>query len=188
MYLLATSTCLAALASFAWGMFCFFSKPSALTWRAGAVAVLGTFFGSWHVHAIAAATVFPWFTATGVVAHLVSIGIFWSAMRACRSHRPTAIFEADMPVCLLETGPYRYVRHPFYSAYTIFWLGGWVASGSGVALLSLVVMAAIYGLGARQEEHKFMRSPLAPRYAMYRRRVGWWPRVRVLRKPLLTGD
>ena len=85
-----------------------------------------------------------------------------------------AIFEADLPVRLVQSGPYAYVRHPFYSAYTIFWLGGWVASGSMVALLSVPVMLGIYVQGAREEERKFSRSSFAGEYADYRRRVGAW--------------
>jgi protein-S-isoprenylcysteine O-methyltransferase Ste14 len=174
MTLVAALTCVSAFSSFGWGILYFFEKPSGLTWRAASVAVLGLFFGGWHLHAIATSTMSWWQVAMGMAAQLASAAIFWSAVRACRRHRLTAIFETDVPVRLVQDGPYRHVRHPFYASYTIFWLGGWVASGSDVALLSLAVMGAIYATGAREEERKFMRSPLAERYAAYQQRVGRW--------------
>ena len=178
MNIVAALTCVSAFSSFGWGILYFFAKPSGVTWQAAAVAVLGLFFGGWHIQAITISTMAPWRIAVGIIAHLVSATIFWSAVHACRAHRLTAIFEGDLPVRLVQNGPYRRVRHPIYAAYTVFWLGGWVASGSLVTLLSVVVMGAIYAAGAREEERKFMRSALAEEYSAYRQRVGrWLPRL-----------
>jgi protein-S-isoprenylcysteine O-methyltransferase Ste14 len=178
MNIVAAFTCASAFSSFGWGILYFFAKPSGRTWRAAAVALLGLFFGGCQMYAIATSTLHPWRVAVGVFAHLASTTIFWSAVWTCRRHRLTAIFETDLPVELVDNGPYRCVRHPIYAAYTIFWLGGWVASGSSVTLLSVVVMTAIYAVGARAEERKFMRSPLAAQYAAYQQRVGrWFPKA-----------
>jgi protein-S-isoprenylcysteine O-methyltransferase Ste14 len=174
MYLAATLTCVAAFSSFGWGVLRFFVKPAGPTARAVVTAALGLFFGAWHMFAIATAATDGWRIALGIAAHAVSGLLFWGAVRACRSRPLTAIFEADLPVRLVESGPYAYVRHPFYTAYTIFWLGGWVASGSIVTLVSVPVMVGIYVYGAREEERKFSRSPVAAEYADYRRRVGAW--------------
>jgi protein-S-isoprenylcysteine O-methyltransferase Ste14 len=170
----ATLTCVAAFASFGWGVLRFFVKPAVPSARAIATAALGLFFGGWQVVAIATATTDPWRIGLGIAAHVVSGLLFWSAVRACRSRPLTAIFEADLPVRLVESGPYAYLRHPFYAAYTIFWLGGWVASGSLVTLVSVPVMLGIYVHGAKEEERKFARSSFAGEYADYRRRVGAW--------------
>jgi protein-S-isoprenylcysteine O-methyltransferase Ste14 len=174
MTIAATLTCAAAFSSFGWGVLRFFVKPAGPTPRAVVTAALGLFFGAWHLFAIATATTDAWRLMLGIAAHAVSGLLFWSAVRACRSLPLTAIFEADLPVRLVETGPYAYVRHPFYTAYTIFWLGGWVASGSIVTLISVPVMLGIYVHGAREEERKFARSSIAGEYADYRRRVGAW--------------
>ena len=169
-----TLTCIAAFSSFSWGVLRFFLKPAGPSWRAIVTAALGLFFGGWHMVAIATSTVEPWRMAIGMVAHIVAGAVFWAAVRACEAQPLTAIFEADLPRRLVHTGPYAHVRHPFYSAYTIFWLGGWIASGSLVALISVVVMLVIYVQGAREEERKFARSTLAEEYAAYRERVGAW--------------
>ena len=180
MHLASALTCLTAFSSFSWGAVRFFTKPSGLTRRAGATASLGVFFAGWHVYAIATAATSPWRAALGMIAHALAAAIFWTAVRACQSQPLTAIFEDDLPVRLVRRGPYAYVRHPFYTAYTIFWLGGWVASDSLVTLLSVAAMLAIYVRGAMEEERKFSRSALAREYAAYRTRVrAWRPAVLV---------
>jgi protein-S-isoprenylcysteine O-methyltransferase Ste14 len=174
----ATFTCIVAFSSFAWGVLRFFVKAAGPTWRAVITAALGLFFGVWHMFAIAASTADLWRVVLGMAAHLLSSALFWSTVRACRSRPLSAIFEADLPVHLVHAGPYAYVRHPFYSAYTMFWFGGCVATDSLVALLSVPVMIGIYVHGAREEERKFLRSSLAREYVDYRRRVGAWvPRL-----------
>jgi protein-S-isoprenylcysteine O-methyltransferase Ste14 len=178
----ATLTCLAAFSSFGWGVIRFFTRPSGLTWRAGVVAVLGLLLAGWDLQAIWRSQAGPWMIGAAIVAHVVSMVIFWSAVRACGVQRLSAIFDTDTPVHLVRRGPYRLVRHPFYISYTIFWLAGWLGSGSLVALVGAVAMAGWYLLAIREEERKFAASPLAGEYAEYRRRAGlmWpgWPRRR----------
>jgi protein-S-isoprenylcysteine O-methyltransferase Ste14 len=173
-YIVATLTCIATLTSFGWGVLRFFVKPAGPTWRAVMTAALGLFFGAWQVLAIGTSTTDAWRVALGMAAHTASSLLFWAAVHACKSQPLTAIFEPDLPLRIVQAGPYAYVRHPFYSAYTIFWFGGWVASGSLVALLSVAVMLGIYVHGAKEEERKFSRSPLATEYTGYRQRVGAW--------------
>lgn len=168
----AALTGVVVFASFAWGVLRFFEKPSGASPRAIVTAFFGLVFGVAQIHALATTTA-GWRVALAIGAHVASAVIFWSAIRACKSPL-TAIFETDLPVRLVDTGPYAYVRHPFYCAYTIFWVGGWVASGSLLATLSVAVMLGIYVHGAREEERKFLRSPLAAAYVDYRRCVGAW--------------
>lgn len=173
MYAAATFVCVAVFSSFSWGVLRFFVKPAGQP-RSLVTAALGLSFGVWHAFAIATAATAAWRVALGMAAQMASAALFWSAVRACRSRPLTAIFTPDLPVHVLTVGPYAYVRHPFYVAYTLFWVAGWVMSDSVVALLSVPVMVWIYVEGAREEERKFSRSSLAREYADYRRRVGAW--------------
>jgi protein-S-isoprenylcysteine O-methyltransferase Ste14 len=173
----AALTCVAAFASFGWGVMRFFSKPAGPSPLAIVTAVFGLAFGIAHIHALATTSADAARLAVGLAAHVASTLLFWSAIGACKSPL-TAIFERDLPVRLIETGPYKYVRHPFYCAYAIFWSGGSGAAASLLTTLSVPVMLAIYVYGAREEERKFSRSLLAKEYEDYRRRVGaWLPRV-----------
>jgi len=178
MSIAAAIVCLSAFASFGWGVLSFFKKPAGPSRRAMMTAALGVFFGVWQIYEMATATSEAWRVVIGIAAHAASAWLFWSAVKACQSGL-TAIFEADLPIRLVDGGPYAYVRHPFYCSYAIFWLAGWITSGSVVGLLSVLVMAGIYVEGAIEEERKFARSALATRYADYRQRVGaCLPRLR----------
>lgn len=172
MHLTAVLSCLAAFASFSWGVTRFFRKPSGPTAGALAVAILGLGFTVWNVAALARSTAGPALSGMAIAGFLLSTVLFWSAIRACRSTRLTAIFETDVPVQLVRRGPYRWMRHPFYTSYTLFWFACWAGSGSIVSLLAALVMLAFYVQGAREEERKFAASPLAAEYEVYRRRTG----------------
>ena len=150
----------------------FFRTSSGRT-RARAVGVLAACFATWDLWAIAMAAIIWWRALVAIGLYTLSIGLFTWAVRACRQHPPTAIFETDVPTYFVDRGPYQYVRHPFYATYILFWLASWVASNSWAALVSLIVMSAIYVHGAREEEAKFRASAFAAAYAQYRRRTGF---------------
>ena len=170
---------LSAFLSFGWGMLRFFQKPAGLSPQAALVATLGMIFAIWDALAIAAAAAGPWPRAAGLALLLISTTLFWRTVSACASTRLTAIFEPDLPQCLMRRGPYRFVRHPFYASYTLFWLAGWIASGSMLSLAAAIIMLAIYVAAARREERKFQDSSLADVYARYRLSAGLLcPRLR----------
>lgn len=81
-------------------------------------------------------------------------------------------FSGIVPPEVVQHGPYRYVRHPLYTAYSIFWLTCAFLTASfvvGALALSIVVF---YALAARSEERDILRSSLGPAYCDYRRRTG----------------
>lgn len=91
----------------------------------------------------------------------------------------TAAFSDDPPTTLVTRGPYRYIRHPFYVAYVMAHALPLVATGSPWAWPGLLAMAAIYASAARQEERKFLASPMAAAWREHQRRTGWFlPRWR----------
>ena len=54
---------------------------------------------------------------------------------------------------------YRWIRHPFYTAYNLTWIAGFVASGWWPAAVSAIVMAVLYDRSAREEERGFLLGP-----------------------------
>jgi protein-S-isoprenylcysteine O-methyltransferase Ste14 len=169
------SLCVSALGSFGWGMAWFFSKPPQRNAYTSLVGALALVCAVWHVTVVSLAAVEPRRSVAAVAMYALSLATFWWAVRTCRrqSRTLTAICDADIPEYLLQDGPYRVVRHPFYSAYTLCWLAGWVASGSWLGLASAALMTATYVSGARMEEAKFRASPLAGDHADYCRRTGF---------------
>lgn len=113
--------------------------------------------------------------ALGLAGQLGALVLFLCAMWAAR-RRLTLAFSTDAPEFLLECGPYRWMRHPLYAAYALFWLSGAVMTQSAWSLAIATALVAAYIIAARQEEAKFAASPLAEMYSRYRLRAGlMWP-------------
>jgi protein-S-isoprenylcysteine O-methyltransferase Ste14 len=159
-------------ASFAWGVSCFFRRRAVTARRTTLVARLGMLFAIWDAIAILTSEGTLVDDAIGIAAFIMALLLFWSVVRACGHHRPHAIFEHQAPRTLLCRGPYRYIRHPFYTSYTIFWFAGAIAGDSILAWLMACIMLALYRDAIRREEREIERSPLAEAYGAYRRRAG----------------
>ena len=103
--------------------------------------------------------------------------LFW-ATRATRPLRLHVAFDSVPPDSIMRDGPYRYIRHPFYTSYVLFWLACAIATLHPLSLGFLVVIAAINLTAARREEHAFAGSAFAAEYDDYRRTTGmFWPRL-----------
>jgi protein-S-isoprenylcysteine O-methyltransferase Ste14 len=80
--------------------------------------------------------------------------------------------NSDLPQFVHHSGPYAYVRNPFYLSYLLAEIATvvmWPSVWGGV----IVVLATVYFQWlARFEEGKFERSPVAVEYAQYKARTG----------------
>lgn len=72
---------------------------------------------------------------------------------------------------LIESGPYRYVRHPMYSGIILFTLGVGLAYASPVAVLSSVTFLVFFMAKTGREEEMLVRS--VEGYRSYRSDVPW---------------
>lgn len=90
-----------------------------------------------------------------------------------------AAFAPESPVSLIEGGPYRFIRHPFYVAYALYWIGlAFAAPHPGVIAGVLGILGA-YVFLARREERRLLQGPLGPGYREYMRSTGMFlPRIR----------
>lgn len=70
---------------------------------------------------------------------------------------------------LVETGPYRYVRHPIYSGIVLAGVGWATSTGSPLALALTLILFALFDVKARREE-AWLEEKLAA-YAAYRERT-----------------
>jgi len=114
----------------------------------------------------------------GLLLELVAMALFWWAIRASRQAQLRFAFDPNHPRTLLQGGPYRYVRHPFYTSYILFWTGWAVATFSPLAIPTLAVIIVLYILAARGEERRFAGTAMSRDYEAYRARAGlFWPRL-----------
>ena len=109
---------------------------------------------------------------------MASSALFWWAIAASRAARLRFAFAEERPDSLVTSGPYRYLRHPFYASYVLFWAGWSLATWSVWALVPLAGLVTVYVVAARDEEKKFAATAMAGDYLAYRRRAGlMWPKV-----------
>jgi len=144
------------------------------TWAISLLSLSGFGFFLWQVLFRPLAS--GWIIACVLFA--VSLGLWSWTLAATRSTPPTLAFTGDEPRFMLNAGPYRWIRHPFYSAYLIFWAGTAVATQGVLGWTAVLVLGTVYFVAARHEEGKFARSALAARYAAYAARTGMflpWP-------------
>lgn len=103
---------------------------------------------------------------------VVSLTLFVGAMVTTMRTPFTAIFSADRPTRIVTSGPYNYVRHPFYTAYMLTFFSSALGSDSPLAALCSCCVLGFYTWAARMEEEKFAKSEFAEAYADFRRRTG----------------
>jgi protein-S-isoprenylcysteine O-methyltransferase Ste14 len=105
----------------------------------------------------------------GLVGYAVAlVGVFW-ALRANPFYSSAVRIQADRGHRVVETGPYRFVRHPGYTGTILAMLCGGIALGSWAGMVPVVGVIALF-LRRTTVEDRFLRREL-PGYADYARRV-----------------
>jgi protein-S-isoprenylcysteine O-methyltransferase Ste14 len=171
---------IACFASFYWAIRFFFAQTTGTPTGMKLLGLVGALFTLLHL-----ATLFfhpsqmRWALWTGLALYILSLGLFWWTIQTNRKRPLTLAYSEDSPEHLVMEGPYAWVRHPFYTSYTIAWIAGVVATSYPLLLVTVGVMVAMYIHAARLEESKFAETALAAEYAAYTRRTGrFFPRLR----------
>lgn len=108
----------------------------------------------------------------GFAGMVAGISLFFTTIRASRAARLRMAFDEGNPRGLIQQGPYRYVRHPFYTSYMVFFSAFALATWSLMAIGPVVLLVIIYVLAARMEERLFAGTEMAGDYEAYRQRTG----------------
>jgi protein-S-isoprenylcysteine O-methyltransferase Ste14 len=128
---------------------------SLLVWAAGIVAIAR--LGAPGQSRIAIAVIF--------LASAVAL-FFFTRFSTPAKVLPVA-FADESPEFVVQSGPYRLIRHPFYTAYILFWIGfGFAAPHPGVAVGCVAIVVAYFFL-ARREERRLLEGPLGASYKRY---------------------
>lgn len=159
--------------SFAWAIVRHFTRPSRPSRLMQVVALCGMLFGGWQLWAVVETRGRgPVMTMTAVVFYVSSLGVYWWAVHSTRTARLPLAFSQARPGQLVMEGPYRWVRHPFYVSYLLYWVAGVFAAQAWPLLLSVIVMGTLYRRAASQEEAEMLQSDQADTYRDYAGRVG----------------
>ena len=172
-----TLTSLLIVAAYIWSVRGHFSSPKTPrgAWLVAA-AVAGS--ASLLIALTWTAEAPPFASVLGILCEAASGFLFHAAVRTSKKAALRFAFDPEHPASLLATGPYHYVRHPFYVSYLLFWTGWSIATWALPALIVPPVFLGLYWQAAGMEERNFAASPFAREYASYRDRVGFFfPRI-----------
>jgi protein-S-isoprenylcysteine O-methyltransferase Ste14 len=101
-----------------------------------------------------------------------SLCLYKWARLTIRGRRFAVIFGDNVPDAVCDSGPYAYIRHPFYASYVIGFTAALVAFPNVFVALGWLIATWFFVHGARHDEKAIRNSPLASAYADYRRRTG----------------
>ena len=164
---------LSCLLSFGWAMKNFFTKPDRMTLGMKLTTFTGVAFSILHfVLLLTSSSVTVLTAAIAACLYLGSLALFWWTIQANRAKPLSACFSRSERLHLVQHGPYRFVRHPFYLSYLLAWLGGAAATQSIYLAITVAVMLGIYISAANKEERRFSESAHAAEYRAYRDRTG----------------
>lgn len=150
------------------------SKPHLIF--GGFAAITAIFFGLAYIFFPSA---FPWsyielpdwLRWIGALMLTIGIGLFWSAHHHLGKNFFSLIATREDQV-LVETGPYKYIRHPIYTAYVLNYIGGGLLASSWVLLFlpaPLFMLMIYFRVG---EEERTMVEIFGEPYEAYMRRTG----------------
>jgi protein-S-isoprenylcysteine O-methyltransferase Ste14 len=109
---------------------------------------------------------------SGIALLILSFFLFWYAARTTAKAKFTLAFSQDAPTRLERSGPYRWIRNPFYTSYISAYTAVWVTTSAHWFLLILVPVVTIYMIAVKDEERKFLESSLASEYRLYLKQAG----------------
>ena len=161
----------ACFACFTWGTLRHFARRGRETQGTWVISLLSLGAFGFFIWRVLHGTSFPGWVA-GCFLFAGSAGLWGWTLAETRATPPPLAFTGDEPRLVLNAGPYRWVRHPFYSAYLLFWTGTAAATPGLSGWAAVLILGAVYVVAARHEEGKFARSALAGRYAAYAARTG----------------
>jgi protein-S-isoprenylcysteine O-methyltransferase Ste14 len=119
----------------------------------------------------------------GVLGLAAGMGVFIWARVTIHGRYFSYINSRDVPEFVCSDGPYRWVRHPFYSSYLLALVGTTVMFPNPITAAGCVVAYLSFNSAAAFEENKFTHSVVAGEYVAYVRRTGRFvprfPRVTV---------
>ncbi len=116
----------------------------------------------WHHH-------HPAIIAMGLLIAGLGLVYFVTAIIALGEHYSDA-HQGRLPTAIIQRGPYRYVRHPIYSANLVLTIGLLIVSGSAWLAINLLVLSTYYYVMIRKEEAYLLTA--FPEYHTYRQRTG----------------
>lgn len=68
---------------------------------------------------------------------------------------------------IITSGPFKFIRHPFYLSYSLIWAASTLLFNSPVLWITLLYLVAFYWNSAKSEEKAILNSKQADQYRTY---------------------
>ena len=162
-----------SFASFSWGVFFHFASES-VPGKMRLVSNISIFLFVLLIGTILMTDVNSVKLAMGIGINLVASGLFYWAVWHSRRQRLSLAFDTDLPHFIITSGPYRIVRHPFYTSYLIFWFGMALTLDSTYLAVGAAILLALYVQAAKSEEEKFKNTFISADYQHYAKKTGFF--------------
>jgi protein-S-isoprenylcysteine O-methyltransferase Ste14 len=106
-----------------------------------------------------------------VLFYVLSIFYFYWTLSTVRKTTLRFAFSNSQPQAIIQEGPYRHLRHPFYFSYTCAWIATAFATNySLIACLAGIVLVSLYLQAVAHEESEFAQT-LHDSYGDYQART-----------------
>jgi protein-S-isoprenylcysteine O-methyltransferase Ste14 len=161
------------MASQIWSTFKFFRSPEKLPPEFKLVQAIAWWIVGSTVYVLWPAIELPEGRGAAALAlTLLGVALFWWTVKAGRKGRFQYLMTREAPASLVEEGPYRFVRHPFYLSYLLQSLALFAYWPRVITLANFLTLCALYWVGSSREERLFLEGPLRESYLAYQRRAG----------------
>lgn len=108
---------------------------------------------------------------------IISQILFLTTAVYVRNKKFSKIFNQTAPKQYFSSGPFRFIRHPFYSSYIFCYLSLILIRPVSILTMFVVVILVYYFQAAKSEEQNFLKSDLSEDYSVYQNRTGmFFPR------------
>lgn len=169
---------LLVFASFSSSVWLVFKKPAqshqlgrAILFTSAIVSKSALLYGIWRADLTGSGRALLQFSF-GVGGLIASYLLFLWASFVVRKSPPTVVFGTHESKILFSTGPYRWVRHPFYFSYIIGYWSAFLLCDSWLFGMFPILMTSVYYWAAKREEKIILASEKGSEYQDYRNEVG----------------
>ena len=116
----------------------------------------------------------------GLALYMLCLALFWWSV-VTTEHLEFAF--SDHVGKVVTTGPFAYVRHPFYLSYILVWFGSSILFNSIFLWITLIYLTTFYLTSAKTEEEVYLKSEYSREYRDYSQKVGMFlPRITLWKK------
>jgi len=112
-----------------------------------------------------------WLRWMGALMLFIGIGLLWSAHHNLGLSFHSLVVQKEDQV-LVESGPYKWIRHPIYTAYFLNYIGGGLLAGNWVLTFIPIICFGLMIYLRLGEEEAVMIEKFGDNYRHYMERTG----------------